>query len=83
VPDWLAAMDDLLCERWLFCIWCGAKGTKMELRTAANGCALTFTLCRACYDADPTEQRRQALVEQHARQRARGGDGRKEQQGTC
>jgi hypothetical protein len=41
----------------------------MELRAAADGSALTFTLCRHCYEADPTEQRRQAFVEQRARER--------------
>jgi hypothetical protein len=40
----------------------------MELRAAANGSALTFTLCRPCHDADPTEQRRQVFVEARVRQ---------------
>jgi hypothetical protein len=62
-------IDDFLCERWLTCIWCGARGVKMELRSAANGWAMTFTLCRPCYDADPTEQRRQAFVEARSTQR--------------
>ena len=45
----------------------------MELRTATAGdCALTFALCRPCDESDPTEQRRQASVEEHA-QRARLG----------
>jgi hypothetical protein len=41
----------------------------MELRAAADGSALTFTLCRPCYESDPTEQRRQAFVEARVRQR--------------
>ena len=62
-------MDDFLCERWLTCLWCGARGAKMELRAASDGSALTYSLCRACYEADPTEQRRQAFVEARVRQR--------------
>jgi hypothetical protein len=38
----------------------------MELRTAPDGFALTFTLCRACYESDPTAARRQATVEARA-----------------
>jgi hypothetical protein len=40
--DWLVAYDDYLCARWQHCIWCGAPGHIMELRSTGDF-ALTFT----------------------------------------
>jgi hypothetical protein len=66
VPDWLVALDDYMCARFLRCVLCGAPGGVMELRTVGDG-AMSLTVCRHCYDNDPDGQRRQQWVTQHAR----------------
>lgn len=63
MSSWLTAMDDYLTARWTRCLWCGSPGVIMELRDAGDF-AMTYALCRTCFDSDPSGAKRQDLVEQ-------------------
>jgi hypothetical protein len=70
VPDWLTAFDDCLAQRWTRCIFCRAPAVHVELRTTGDSFAMTMGLCIKCEQADGTEEKREALVAQHARTQA-------------
>jgi hypothetical protein len=66
MPDWTVPFDDFLVQRFLVCIICAQPADRQELRSSGDF-ALTLGLCYRCVKADTSEQRRQAVVEEHAR----------------
>jgi hypothetical protein len=50
--DWLAAVDDMLCERFRRCLACGRRAEQMDLRTVGNR-AWCVPRCGRCVAEDP------------------------------
>jgi hypothetical protein len=67
--DWTVPFDDLLTQRWLVCIFCGQAADRVELRSRAQGDALTMGLCARCTRSDATRARRRSPVASERPQR--------------
>jgi hypothetical protein len=69
VIDALAAIDDMLTERYRACLVCGKRSHWMDIREVGNT-ARFACLCQPCYRAHGW-----AAVDHLLAQRARQGDG--------
>ena len=71
-PDWLVVIDDCLTMRYGRCIFCTQPIIRIDLCwLRADSFAMAVPLCAPCAQADVGQSRCRALVEEHARQRAR------------
>jgi hypothetical protein len=61
-PDWTAAFDDLLVERWHACTLCGRPGVHGGIWEVGS-LRVMFVFCRAHYEANAaSEEALEALL---------------------
>ena len=49
MADWLAGLDDGLCERWTRCTLCGRQPVTRWGICGVQGLAVAYVLCPACW----------------------------------
>ena len=67
--DWTTVLDDCMTMRFPHCLLCRQPIDRIDLcwLRDGSGFAMALPLCARCVHADPTEARRHALVDDHAR----------------